>query len=116
MLLESSVLSPQSSRDDILRSMSAGAATVPEALLLVGGERSEGTLGARRLVFDPATGEAIASVAQATPEDVDRTANLADAAYRGDWKRRTPKDRAAGLFPLAPRVRGAAGAPPPGRN
>src|SRR5437763_13859005 len=89
--------------------MSAGAAaTVPEALLLVGGERSEGTLGARRLVFDPATGEAIASVAQATSEDVDRAARLADAAYRGDWKRRTPKDRAAVLFRLAARIRDAA--------
>jgi betaine-aldehyde dehydrogenase len=91
--------------------MSAGAAaTVPEALLLVGGERSEGTLGARRLVFDPATGEAIASVAQATPEDVDRAARLADVAYRGDWKRRTPKDRAAVLFRLAARIRDAADA------
>jgi len=89
--------------------MSAGAAaTVPEALLLVGGERSEGTLGARRLVFDPATGEAIASVAQATPEDVDRAARLADDAYSGDWKRRTPKDRAAALFRLAARIRDAA--------
>src|SRR6266699_3354521 len=38
----------------------------PEALLLVGGERPEGAAGERRLVFDPATGEAIASVAMAT--------------------------------------------------
>jgi betaine-aldehyde dehydrogenase len=81
------------------------AATVPEALLLVGGERAEGTAGERRLVFDPATGEAIASVAQATDEDVDRAARLADEAYRGDWKRRTPKDRAAALFRLAARIR-----------
>jgi acyl-CoA reductase-like NAD-dependent aldehyde dehydrogenase len=86
--------------------MSAGAAAaVPEALLLVGGERSEGTLGARRLVFDPATGDAIASAAQATSEDVDRAARLADAAYRDDWKRRMPKDRAAVLFRLAARIR-----------
>ena len=81
------------------------AATVPEALLLVGGERSEGTAGERRSVFDPATGEAIASVAQATAEDVDRSARLADEAYRGDWKRQTPRDRAAVLFRVAARIR-----------
>ena len=78
---------------------------VPEAPLLVGGERPQGTEGERRLVFDPATGEAIASVAQATPEDVDHCARLADEAYRGDWNRRTPKDRAAVLFRLAARIR-----------
>ena len=96
--------------------MSAGAAaTVPEALTSRrGARRSEGTLGARRLVFDPATGEAIASVAQATSEDVDRAACLADDAYRGDWKRRTPKDRAAALFRLAAGIRDAADRPPRG--
>ena len=80
-------------------------ASVPFAGLLVSGERREGTAGQRRLVFDPATGEAIASVAQATPEDVDRAAQLADAAYRRDWKRRTPKERAAVLFRLAALIR-----------
>jgi len=81
------------------------AAAPPEASLLVGGERSEGAAGERRLVFDPSTGEPIASVAQATPEDVDRAARLADATYRGDWKRRTPRDRAAVLFRLAALIR-----------
>jgi len=71
----------------------------------VGGERPEGAAGERRLVFDPATGEAIASVAQATAQDVDRAARLANEAYRGDWKRRTPKDRAAVLFRMAARIR-----------
>ena len=66
------------------------AAAPPEASLLVGGERSEGAAGERRPVFDPATGEPIASVAQAAAEDVDRAARLADVAYREDWKRRTP--------------------------
>ena len=84
------------------------AAAVPEESLLIGGERPGGTAGERRLVFDPATGEAIASVAQATSEDVDRAARLADEAYRRDWKRRTPKDRATVLFQLAARIRGNA--------
>jgi acyl-CoA reductase-like NAD-dependent aldehyde dehydrogenase len=81
------------------------AAAPPEASLLVGGERSEGAAGERRLVFDPATGEPIASVAQATADDVDRAAQLADGAYRDDWKRRTPRDRAAVLFRLAALIR-----------
>ncbi|HEY6148819.1 MAG TPA: aldehyde dehydrogenase family protein, partial [Thermoanaerobaculia bacterium] len=81
------------------------AAAVPEAALLVGGERKAGAGGARRLVVNPATGEAIASVAQATAEDVDRAARLADSAWRTDWKRRTPKERASILFRLAQRIR-----------
>ena len=80
-------------------------AAPPRASLLVGGERPDGAAGERRLVFDPATGDAIASVAQAAAEDVDRAARLADEAYRGGWKRRTPKDRAAVLFRLAALIR-----------
>jgi len=84
------------------------AAVVPEAPLLIGGERAEGASGGRRLVHDPATGEAIASVAQATPDDVDRAARLADEAFRGDWRKRSPRDRAAVLFRLASRIRESA--------
>jgi acyl-CoA reductase-like NAD-dependent aldehyde dehydrogenase len=83
--------------------MAGGA--VPFAGLLTGGERREGAGGQRRLVFNPATGEAIASVAQAAPEDVDRAARAAEEAYRLDWKRRTPKERATVLFELARRIR-----------
>src|SRR4029077_3446415 len=61
--------------------------------------------GARPPVCDPARGEPIASVAQATPEDVDRAAGLADEAYRNDWKRRSPRDRARVLFRLTARIR-----------
>ena len=80
------------------------AAAVPEAALLLGGERPAGA-AARRVVVDPATGEAIASVAQAAPEDVDRAARLADETWRRDWRRRTPKERASILFRLAARIR-----------
>ncbi|HYK42158.1 MAG TPA: aldehyde dehydrogenase family protein [Thermoanaerobaculia bacterium] len=81
------------------------AAAVPETAPLLGGERPAGGGGERRSIVDPANGEPIASVVQATPEDVDRAARLADAAWRSDWKRRTPKDRAAILFRLAARIR-----------
>lgn len=56
-------------------------------------------------MHDPATGQPLASVAQATSEDVDRAARLADETYRNDWKRRTPKERAAVLFKLAAVIR-----------
>jgi betaine-aldehyde dehydrogenase len=80
------------------------AAAVPEAALLLGGERPAGA-AARRVVFDPATGGAIASVAQATPEDVDRAARLAHETFRRDWRRRTPRERASILFALSARIR-----------
>ena len=81
------------------------AAVVPEAPLLIGGERAEGASGERRLVHNPATGEAIASVAQASSGDVDRAARLADEAFRGDWRKRSPRERAGVLFRLAARIR-----------
>jgi len=81
------------------------AAAVPETAPLLGGERPAGSGGARRVIVDPATGEPIAFVVQATPEDVGRAAGLADAAWRRDWKRRTPKERASILFRLAARIR-----------
>jgi acyl-CoA reductase-like NAD-dependent aldehyde dehydrogenase len=83
----------------------AGAAP-PRADLLIGGARREGAAGERRLIHDPATGEALASVAQATPDDVAEAALLADATYRRDWKRRTPRERAGILWKLAGLIRG----------
>ena len=81
------------------------ATAVPETAPLLGGERPAGAGGERRTIVDPATGEPVASVVAATPEDVDRAARLADSTWRGDWKRRTPKERAAILFRLAARIR-----------
>jgi betaine-aldehyde dehydrogenase len=94
--------------------MSAGAAaTVPEALLLVGGERSEGTLGARRLVFDPATGEAIGSVAQATSGR--GCARPASRTMPPRLEAADTEDRAAALSSGSPRgSRGCGDEPPRG--
>src|SRR5262249_1187879 len=89
--------------------MAAGTASeTPRIGLLIGDERPSGASDAGRAVVDPASGETIASVAQAGPEDVARTASLANAVYRSDWRRRTPKDRAARLFELGGRIGDAA--------
>ena len=80
----------------------------PQVGLLIGEERPSGATERYRRIGDPATGEAIASVAQAGAEDVDRAASLANRVYRDDWRRRTPRERAARLFELARRIRDAA--------
>src|SRR4029077_20568000 len=98
--------SAEHSAEESRYSSRMSAAVVPEAPLLIGGERAEGASGGRRLVHDPATGEAIASVAQATSEKVEHEARLADEAFRGDWRKRSPRDRAAVLFRLASGIRG----------
>jgi betaine-aldehyde dehydrogenase len=84
-------------------------AALPEVDLVIGGDRVPGASGDRREAMDPATGEPIASVARAGLEDVDRAARAADEAFRRDWKRRTPRERAAVLFELARLIRKEAG-------
>src|SRR5262249_23652008 len=73
--------------------------------LLVGGERVGGSTGEQRLLVNPADGRPLARVAQAAVEDVDRAARLAEECYRSDWRRRTPRDRAAVLFRVASLIR-----------
>jgi betaine-aldehyde dehydrogenase len=73
--------------------------------LLIGGERREGSSEEQRLLVNPANGEPLARVAQAAVEDVDRAARLAEEAYRADWRRRMPRERAAILFRVAALIR-----------
>jgi betaine-aldehyde dehydrogenase len=55
-----------------------------------------------RDVIDPATGEPIATVADATAEDAQRAVAAARAAFRrGDWSRVAPAERAAAIDRLA---------------
>src|SRR5918997_6112849 len=55
-----------------------------------------------RTVLDPATGEPIAEVADATAADAERAVAAARAAYRrGDWSRITPGERAAVIDRMA---------------
>ena len=57
---------------------------------------------ATREVHDPATGETIAEVADASGADAERAVAAARAAYRrGDWSRITPGERAAVLDRMA---------------
>jgi betaine-aldehyde dehydrogenase len=55
-----------------------------------------------RTVYDPATGEPIAEVADATADDAERAVAAARAAFRsGVWSRITPAERAAVLDRMA---------------
>ena len=84
--------------DDEIQRGAAAAADVPEGPwgLLIDGE--EHAAERTRTVIDPATGEPIAEVADASAADAERAVAAARAAYRrGDWSRITPGERAAVL-------------------
>jgi len=61
--------------------------------LFIGGEWRPASTGARFDVLDPSTGEPIASVADASPEDGMAALAAAHAAQRG-WARTAPRERA----------------------
>jgi len=65
--------------------------------LLVPGE------GPEEAVFDPASGQLIAKIAEASPEQVRRAVEAASQAYPG-WSGTVPKDRAALLLAVAQRL------------
>jgi len=73
--------------------------TATHALLIDGEDM---TTGRTRTVVNPATGEAIAEVADGGAPDAERAVAAAKAAYRrGDWSRITPAERAAVLDRMA---------------
>jgi betaine-aldehyde dehydrogenase len=68
--------------------------------LLIDGEDVDAA--ATRAVHDPATGEQIADVADASAADAERAVAAARAAFkRGDWSRITPGERAAVIDRMA---------------
>ncbi|HEV8266666.1 MAG TPA: aldehyde dehydrogenase family protein [Thermoanaerobaculia bacterium] len=79
----------------------------PREGLLVDGRRVDSVDGTEEpvAVLDPANGEQIAAVAQASAADVDRAARSAHSVFEGSWGRTTPKERATILFALARRIR-----------
>jgi acyl-CoA reductase-like NAD-dependent aldehyde dehydrogenase len=92
------------------------AAALPEALseparafaaagphkLLIGGERLDAASGETFETLDPATGRAIAAVAQAGPEDVDRAVRAAREAFEdGRWSGIAPAKRTSLMLALA---------------
>src|SRR6266851_3871961 len=69
--------------------------------VLVAGE------GAVERILDPASGTQIASVPEASREQLDAAVGAAKSAFKG-WSQTTPKDRAALLLKLADRIEGDA--------
>jgi len=61
--------------------------------LLIDGHVVEAAEGRRTEIIDPATGERIATVAEAGPADVDRAVAAARRAFEGPWRKVTPAER-----------------------
>ncbi|WP_127142665.1 aldehyde dehydrogenase family protein [Pelagibacterium montanilacus] len=78
--------------------MSDDAISPLSGMLFLGGELTPGA-GERITVENPATGEAIGEIAQATPTDIDRAVSEARTAFR-EWSRVTPHARAKALHRL----------------
>jgi aminobutyraldehyde dehydrogenase len=70
--------------------------------LLIGGTLVEGT-GTAEAVLDSATGQQIASVREAGPEQINAAVAAAEKAFAG-WSQTVPKDRATALYALADRI------------
>ncbi|MEL7208548.1 MAG: aldehyde dehydrogenase family protein, partial [Actinomycetota bacterium] len=69
--------------------------------LVIGGERGPAGDGATFDTIDPATGDELARVAQAGPEDVDRAVGAARSAFASDWSQRSGTERAGFLYRIA---------------
>jgi len=69
--------------------------------LLIDGRMQDALSGARFPTFSPSTGEEVAQLALAGPEDVDRAVAAARAALDGPWSKFTPAERQAVLLRLA---------------
>jgi succinate-semialdehyde dehydrogenase/glutarate-semialdehyde dehydrogenase len=65
---------------------------VPKQLYIAGQWR-DGAAGETVAVEDPATGEEIARVADATPQDALDALGAADEAWRGEWRASAPRER-----------------------
>ena len=75
--------------------------------LYIDGVWTDGSGGRTWTVMNPATGENLAEVAVASPDDVDRAVRAARRAFdEGPWPRLDPLDRGRLLFRLAELVRG----------
>jgi aminobutyraldehyde dehydrogenase len=70
--------------------------------MLIGGQFVAGE-GEPENILDPASGELIAKIPEASPEQVTAAVQAAERAFTG-WAKLTPKDRAALLLKLADRI------------
>lgn len=74
--------------------------------LLIDGKLTGGE-GVAESILDPASGAQIASVPEASREQLEAAVGAAKSAFKG-WSQTTPKDRAALLLKLADRIEGDA--------
>src|SRR6478752_5241823 len=82
----------------------------PDWDLFIGGERSRPVDGAALDVANPATGERLATVAQAGPADLERAvAGAADAFASGSWATMAATQRGKVLLRAAELIRERAG-------
>lgn len=70
-----------------------------QSQLLINGQLVDG-LGEKQPVFNPATGQVLLEVAEATVEQVNDAVLVADKAF-AEWGQTTPKERAEHLLALA---------------
>jgi aminobutyraldehyde dehydrogenase len=75
--------------------------------MLIDGELTGGE-GVAESILDPASGTQIASVPEASHEQLEAAVGAAKSAFKA-WSQTTPKDRAALLLKLADRIEGDAG-------
>ncbi|MBI4612371.1 MAG: aldehyde dehydrogenase [Planctomycetes bacterium] len=74
--------------------------------LVIGGKKTNSLSGRTFFVANPATGETVAEVAEAGPEDVDSAVRAANRAFReGPWGRSSAAERARVLFRVATLIR-----------
>src|SRR2546428_5675997 len=66
--------------------------------LLIGGEWKDAASGRTFDTINPATGERLATVAEAGPEDIDAAVIAARKAYDGPWRKLRPSERARLLW------------------
>ncbi len=79
---------------------------IPFEGLAIGGRRVAGSEGKEGLVYNPATGEAIARVAQASVEDADRAVTTAHARFgEGAWRKLSTRERGQLLQRIANLIR-----------
>lgn len=74
--------------------------------LLIGAELTEGQ-GPSEPILDPVTGQVIASVAEASPEQLDAAVAAAEAAFES-WSQTSPAQRSAVLLQIAAHIDGEA--------
>lgn len=74
--------------------------------LAIDGKREEAEGGETTTVFDPASGDAIAEVASASPADINRAVRIgADRFEQGEWRRSSPRHRREVLRRIADLIR-----------